>query len=285
MTTRALRNIVIGASLFCLFALGSPAAPVGQGDSAAAHIEGGQAAYAKKDYKVAIDEFKKARSLDKTLAEPYVMLARCYVLTGKNQDAIKELKQAVKQQPGDSGAHFALARCYYYANDIDNSRKELAAALKYGAKGPAVLQLSAEMRMLDGDYGGALAQYQEALQTAGPNDPGLALLRDKIFALGNYLDFQKHEVSPTLVMPRFLNRPRPNYTPEARDNHVQGAVREMVLIDKTGTVQTVILKTRLGYGLDEEAVKATRMVKFQPATDNGEPVPFWAVFEVEFNLN
>jgi TonB family protein len=283
MILKAVRWILIGVSLFCVLALASHAVPV-QSDTAAAHIKRGEAAYAKKDYKLAINEFKKARSLDKTLSESYMMLAQCYILAGKGRDAIKDLKEATKQQPGNSGAHFGLARCYYYANDLANTRKELATALQYGAAGPAVLELSAELKMFDNDYSGALAQFQDALQAADPNDPGLASLKDNVDALTSYVDSLKKRHSPTLVMPRALNRPRPNYTEAARSSHIQGTVREMALIDRTGSVQNIILKARLGYGLDEEAVKATKLMRFQPATENGEAVPFWVVLQVEFNL-
>jgi len=81
-----------------------------------------------------------------------------------------------------------------------------------------------------------------------------------------------------------LNRPRPNYTERARKNSVQGVIRLSVLIDVDGSVKDVHLITHLPDGLDEEAAKAARQLRFRPATSGGQPVKFWQLLEVEFNL-
>jgi TonB family protein len=84
--------------------------------------------------------------------------------------------------------------------------------------------------------------------------------------------------------PQALNRPRPNYTEEARKNKIQGVVRARALIGADGGVKQVRVISGLSDGLNEEAILAVKQMRFKPATKNGQPVAYWVVLEVEFNL-
>lgn len=86
------------------------------------------------------------------------------------------------------------------------------------------------------------------------------------------------------VMPRALNRPRPNYTEEARKNKVQGVVRARVLVGLDGSVKNVTLISHLPDGLDEEAISAIHKMRFSPAMRSGQAVNYSVTLEVEFNL-
>jgi protein TonB len=81
-----------------------------------------------------------------------------------------------------------------------------------------------------------------------------------------------------------LNKPRPNYTEDARKNKVQGVLRARALIGPDGLVKDVSLVTHLPDGLDEQAILAVKQMRFRPATKNGQPVNFWVTLEVEFSL-
>ena len=85
-------------------------------------------------------------------------------------------------------------------------------------------------------------------------------------------------------MPRALNRPRPNYTEEARKNKVQGVVRARVLVGLDGSVKNVTLISHLPDGLDEEAISAIHKMRFSPAMRSGQAVNYSVTLEVEFNL-
>ncbi|MGH9761186.1 MAG: energy transducer TonB, partial [Blastocatellia bacterium] len=77
----------------------------------------------------------------------------------------------------------------------------------------------------------------------------------------------------TLPVP--LNRPRPNYTEEARKNKVQGLVRAKALVGADGRVKDVRVVTHLPDGLDEQAIQAVYQINFRPATRAGQPVAHW----------
>ena len=79
--------------------------------------------------------------------------------------------------------------------------------------------------------------------------------------------------------PRPIHKVPPQYTPTARAARVQGVVVLMTTIDENGDVVTVEPLKGLPMGLTEEAVKAVRQWKYEPATDaEGRPV------EVRLNL-
>jgi periplasmic protein TonB len=85
-------------------------------------------------------------------------------------------------------------------------------------------------------------------------------------------------------VPRALNRPRPNYTEEARKNGINGVVRARLLVDKEGAPKTVTVLSFLPDGLTEQAILAIKEMRFTPALRSGEPVAYAVTLEVEFNL-
>jgi TonB family protein len=58
----------------------------------------------------------------------------------------------------------------------------------------------------------------------------------------------------------------------------------VVLVDEQGKVSSVVVFIPLGFGLDEQAAKAARQMRFTPASKGGRPVSFWQRIEVEFGL-
>ena len=80
-----------------------------------------------------------------------------------------------------------------------------------------------------------------------------------------------------------LRKVRPVYPAEARNNHIEGAVRMQVEISKTGDVETLdLLEGPIELAMS--AVTAVRQWKFQPYVQNGEPVPVSTVVVVKYSL-
>jgi TonB family protein len=86
------------------------------------------------------------------------------------------------------------------------------------------------------------------------------------------------------VRPIPLNRPRPNYTEDARRKKIAGVVRVRALIGTDGQVKMVRITSGLPAGLSEQAAHAVFQMQFQPAMKEGHPVEFWTPIEIEFNL-
>ena len=90
--------------------------------------------------------------------------------------------------------------------------------------------------------------------------------------------------APDIVRPKLLNLPQPRYTEEARRLKIQGPVFMFVLITENGDVDSVMVLRGIGHGLDEEATRVARELKFSPATKSNNPIPYWMRLSVEFNL-
>lgn len=87
-----------------------------------------------------------------------------------------------------------------------------------------------------------------------------------------------------LTAPRLSSKTEPGYSHEARLVKRQGAVILSVVVTDTGHPASLRLIRSLGFGLDEEAVRAVRQWRFDPGTRYGDPVPVQATVEVNFRL-
>jgi len=84
---------------------------------------------------------------------------------------------------------------------------------------------------------------------------------------------------------RLTAKPKPEYTPEARQLHIEGSVIVRVRVEADGSIQILDVVSGLGHGLDESAKRAVMATKFEPATDgNGHAVASVVVVTVNFQL-
>ncbi len=93
------------------------------------------------------------------------------------------------------------------------------------------------------------------------------------------------EVGGEVEKPERIHSPQPRYTEIARKARIQGTVIVQAIIDRQGDVTHVKVIKGLPMGLSEEAVKAVRQWKFQPATLRGKPVDVYYNLTVRFQLN
>ncbi|CAN5469844.1 hypothetical protein BH10ACI1_BH10ACI1_07540 [soil metagenome] len=83
---------------------------------------------------------------------------------------------------------------------------------------------------------------------------------------------------------QLISKPNPSYTDAARQNNVQGVVRLRVTFNANGTIGNVFPVTGLPFGLTEQAIKAARQIKFEPASKNGVPVTVTKSIDYNFNI-
>lgn len=84
--------------------------------------------------------------------------------------------------------------------------------------------------------------------------------------------------------PRVLENPSPDYSEEARKAKYQGTVVLWLIVDSNGRPRDVKVARSLGMGLDQKAIEAVRLWKFQPAMKDGTPVAVQINVEVNFHL-
>lgn len=84
--------------------------------------------------------------------------------------------------------------------------------------------------------------------------------------------------------PKLKSSVKAEYTQEAIDNKVEGEVKLRLTIDATGNVEKVEVLKRLGHGLDESAMRAAKLFKFEAAEINNQPSAVVLSFTVKFSL-
>jgi TonB family protein len=91
---------------------------------------------------------------------------------------------------------------------------------------------------------------------------------------------QAAAVQPIVI----LEKPKPGYTKEARDLHIEGTVDVSVIFKANGEIVVQGVVKGLGHGLDEMAIQDAKQIKYKPAISNGQPVDFPATVHIEFLL-
>jgi TonB family protein len=247
-------------------------------------IQSAQTAMDNNKYKDAKKKLQQALKIRKDSANAHLLMALVYRHDDNRKEAIKHIYQALNIQADNGEAHYLMAVLLYETNETGQAGVELDKAIQLGIKAFNVYSLKGRLAIADRNYKVAIENFEKALQFNSPNKVQVETIRSQTEALKNYVAFTERKDKGSYTRPIPLNRPRPNYSEDARSNGIQGQVRLYALIDETGKVKSTFLLTALGYGLNEEAIQAVTKMKFQPATNNGVPVSFWVLLEVEFKL-
>lgn len=91
------------------------------------------------------------------------------------------------------------------------------------------------------------------------------------------------DLEPTSAV-EVLYKPRPEYTQEGRKRQIEGEVLLEVLFSAKGELQVLRVLQGLGHGLDENAIKAARAIRFRPALHRGLPIDSDAIVRITFQL-
>jgi len=92
------------------------------------------------------------------------------------------------------------------------------------------------------------------------------------------------EEKPALTPVEIVYKPKPAYTQEARQMHLEGEVLVRVTFGATGDLHVQEVVRGLGHGLDEAALRAARQIRFRPAQRNGAPYDSTALVHIVFEL-
>ena len=257
-----------------------------QGQTPEQLIEKARQAIQNKKYKDAEKLLKKALSLKRDSPEVNLLLGLVYRNKGELDNAFKYVREAIRLLPNYPDAHYLLAYLYGIKNQLSEAAEEIKIAIEQGARSANLYMLKANLEIRGNMHGEALKSYETALQLSQPSDEGYQRLRDQIEALKTYLEFEfiKKNDTATYTRPILKNLPQPLYSSLAREKHVQGIVHVAVQVNEQGMPGSMLIFKGVGYGLDEEAIKAARKMRFSPATRDGQPVKYWVVVMIEFNI-
>src|SRR5207302_11497878 len=96
---------------------------------------------------------------------------------------------------------------------------------------------------------------------------------------------QIFRIGGDVTAPQLISKVEPSYSPQARQARYQGTVILNVVINEAGVPTDVTVVRSLGFGLDEEAVRAFKQWRFKPALRLGQPVSVYQPIEVNFALD
>ncbi len=86
------------------------------------------------------------------------------------------------------------------------------------------------------------------------------------------------------LRPTITYKEKADYTQEARDNNIQGTVVLNIIFGADGNIKAVRVESGLPYGLTEEAIRAARKIRYEPAMKDGKPASVRGNLEFGFSL-
>lgn len=89
---------------------------------------------------------------------------------------------------------------------------------------------------------------------------------------------------PEVTPPRLTYKKEPVYTEAARNARIAGAVLLSLVVNETGTAESIRVQRSLDAGLDQAAIDAVSQWQFEPARKKGQAVAAAATVEVNFRL-
>lgn len=257
-------------------------------------------AYERKgDLKKAHKALKKAVALAPQQSVYRLNLAYAYIRGGKINEAQKEAGVVIGAEPNNASAYLLRGSANLVEGKLDetieDSEKVVSINPSYAAaytlKSNALIgrmgrRLAAGSTI--GEEIGFLRQAVETLELGEKNsegDLGLAPLKEELAGLSAFYKYFTREKNvnlnydlnavgpgPNVTPLKIISKPRPSYTDIARQTNTSGQVKVAILFSSTGDVRHVLVLEGLPYGLSEEAVKAARQIRFEPATRDGKPV-------------
>jgi TonB family protein len=89
-----------------------------------------------------------------------------------------------------------------------------------------------------------------------------------------------------VVLPVVVREVKPKYTAAAMQNKIQGSVWLSIIVGTNGDVTDATVSKSLDaeFGLDDEALAASKQWKFKPGTKDGKPVAVRVTLELTFTL-
>jgi TonB family protein len=95
---------------------------------------------------------------------------------------------------------------------------------------------------------------------------------------------QRTEKKQDLQPVEIVYKPRPQYTPEARQLRLEGEVLLEVVFTASGSLHINRVVKGLGHGLDDSALAAAQHIQFHPARRDGQPYDCAALVHMVFEL-
>lgn len=238
--------------------------------------------------------FEHLLTLRPDSADANAKLSYALILSNEPQKAIAAAKRAIELGDQSPEPHYAIAESSFRTGAAAKAIEEADLALQIKPDfAPALITKSLAHNSLE-QYSEAATSLERFLSICS-NDADAEIWRGQLEELRTYwvpnsgptaalagkTVFTGKEVTQRV---RVLKKPEPSFTEEARRAGVSGTVVLQTVFAADGEVKHIFIIKALGYGLTAKAVKAARLIKFEPAMMDGKAVSMYMNLEYSFNL-
>ncbi len=238
-------------------------------DSADAHAKLAFALSLANEPEKAIAIAQRALELGDQSAEAHYAIAEASLRTGAFTKAVEEADTTLKINPNFTLALITKSFAHFNLRQYPEAAASLESFL---ASRPDDLDAETWRGQLEG------------LRPRTTQTPTTIPATETSSAVSN-ADYQKvFNGRDVTQKARILSKPEPRYTEAARKAGVIGPVVLRAVFASNGEVTHLVVTRPLGYGLTTQAVKAARLIKFDPAMKDGHPVSMYMQLEYHFTL-
>jgi TonB family protein len=283
------------------------------------HYERGRKLYRAGQTDQAIEELYAALSVREIYFKAQLLLGRSLVEAKRYREAAATLKEIEVPNRDTVEVQKLLGKAYYEMNKLREAGQKLEYAILLSKKPNYELHYALSLvRLRQGDGKAAIGEAKRAAALKPGFVPAQKVLSDAYLMIGNYKQAEKwlalyilhvrdqaevvtlkermigiktlaqarpeSSVQKPLTRPRVIRIPPTLYTDEARRYRVEGVVRVQALFGKDGAVQQAFVVRGLGFGLDEEALRVARGIKFKPGEVDGRAISMWSGVNIVFAL-
>jgi TonB family protein len=258
--------------------------------------------------KKAVKSLEKAVKLNGSNSAYRTNLAYAYILNRQQNKARSETEKAIEIDPTNVAAYHLRGSGYLWNSRLDSAEKDALKMIEIDPTFPPGYTLHSDVlvaRLAKKIGSGAevrdetafLTQAVETLETGAKKTIGRKGHQDLLESLDGMRVFLAHSLkdepvtAPVPAAPepgvspfKILSKPQARYTDAARTAGISGRIRMWVLLGADGRIGHILLLSRLGHGLDENATAAARQIKFEPKKVDGKPVPVVVTVEYGFQI-
>jgi tetratricopeptide (TPR) repeat protein len=150
-------------------------------DTAEAHLITGSYEMAKRRYQRALEEFRRAETLNPSLSGLFSELGHAYAMTGNRVLAMQMFEKQLQESPGDANATAFLA--WYYREDgrVDEATNLLRTAQRQQIDDPGVLFQMAQLSQARGESAAAIALLEKVVLQRPDYTPAHVVLSQLYF--------------------------------------------------------------------------------------------------------
>jgi TonB family protein len=214
----------------------------------------------------------RAASLNGNFAPAYALLASVKLQGGRPGEALTAIERAVSLESGQVQHRIVLARVLLALSRPDEAQQQ--------AREAAALASTVEERRDARQVMDAVERALAPARTSSGSTPAAG------GSPANQLTPSAPRAGNGVQAPTVIAKGKPQYTPEALREKIEGSVLIDCVVRVTGECTDVRVVRSLDslFGLDAQAVKSIGDWRFEPGTRAGVPVPVLVSIEVTFTL-